>query len=132
MRADDIGVRGYEIKRWDHDRDEPIVFGIHKPAAGKPAKHYLDDLLKAKEAVPAPCKYDVSRNFVLRQNTSMVIKAPRVTVAAEIEATEKKARFPSPCQYQLIHTRVEPKLAACYGYKGERNGFLDEAMMLGK
>jgi len=75
----------YDLKRWHHDVNKPIVFGIHQDKSGKP-RHFLDDILKAKKIVPPPNTYDTSKSFIMKQNM-MVSKSPRVTMAVEIEKT---------------------------------------------
>lgn len=34
------------MKRWHHDVDKPIVYGIHKDVMGKKPRHFLDPWLK--------------------------------------------------------------------------------------
>eukprot|EP00356_Strombidium_inclinatum_P016753 CAMPEP_0170506206 /NCGR_PEP_ID=MMETSP0208-20121228/54036_1 /TAXON_ID=197538 /ORGANISM="Strombidium inclinatum, Strain S3" /LENGTH=339 /DNA_ID=CAMNT_0010787583 /DNA_START=392 /DNA_END=1411 /DNA_ORIENTATION=+ len=99
-------LKNYELKKWHHDVNKPIIYGIHKEK-GKP-RHFLDDILKAKKIVPPPNTYDTSRTFVLKQNM-MHSKSPRVTMAVEIEKTVKKNAFPEPATYKPSTSyRVEP------------------------
>ncbi len=57
-------LKNYELKKWHHDINKPIIYGIHKEK-GKP-RHFLDDILKAKKIVPSPNTYDTSRSFIMK------------------------------------------------------------------
>ena len=59
-------------------------------------------------------------------------KAPRVTVAGEIEKTERRKKYPEPATYKLSHKLVEERPLGCFGFKSDRNGYLEEAAVIGK
>lgn len=46
-----MGIEGYELKKWHHDVNKPIVYKIHPM---KKATHFLDGVLKSKKDVPSP------------------------------------------------------------------------------
>ena len=116
------------MKLWHHDVNKPIVFGIHKEI--KP-RHYLDDILRVKREVPPPTTYEVRKDFNLKTNM-LNQKSARVTVAGEIEKNEKKKKYPEPATYKIGHKLTEGRTLGCFSLKSDRNGYLEEAMVIGK
>jgi hypothetical protein len=49
------GLEGYELKKWHHDINKPLITVIHAP--GKKVPHFLDGVLTTKKNVPAPNTY---------------------------------------------------------------------------
>lgn len=116
------------MKLWHHDVNKPIVFGIHKEI--KP-RHYLDDILRTKKSVPPPTQYTVAKDFSIKTNM-LNQKSPRITLPLEIEKREKKNRFPEPATYKIENKLVENRLLGCFGFKSERNGYIEESFVIGK
>ena len=108
------GKLDYDIKKWHHDINRPIVYGIHKDKFGKP-RHFLDDTLRSKKIVPSPNTYDTSKSFLMKQNM-MYNKSPRITMAVEIEKTQKKNAFPEPASYKPQMKYVENRTLGCFNF----------------
>ena len=66
LANDGNGIKGYPIKKWHHDINKPIVYGIHTEKDSKKPSHYLDTLLKAKAIVPAPNTFNMSRDLSIK------------------------------------------------------------------
>jgi hypothetical protein len=121
----------YEIKKWDHDIDKPRIAMFHKDVGGKP-RHYMDPFLKTKKGIPGPGHYPMKKEpFIFKQNMCNQ-KAPRSFISTDIEKAEKKKRFPEAATYKINYKPTEPKLLGCFKFKGERHGYVDECMLLGK
>lgn len=126
-KTSQVGIPGYEMKLWHHDVNKPIIFGIHKEI--KP-RHYLDDLLRSKKNVP-DAKYQIAKDFTFKQNM-LHQKSPRITLPMQIEKREKKLKFPEPATYKINHKQTDARLLGCFGFKSERNGYIEESFVIGK
>lgn len=49
-----------------------------------------------------------------------------------IEKREKKLKFPEPASYKVNHRLTENRLLGCFGFKSERNGYIEESFVIGK
>lgn len=127
-KTSQVGIDGYEMKTWHHDVNKPILYGIHKDI--KP-RHYLDDILRVKKSVPPPTQYTVAKDFTFKQNM-IHGKSPKLTFCDEIQKREKKNKMPEPATYKIEHKLTEPKLLGCFGFKSERNGYIEESFVIGK
>jgi hypothetical protein len=127
-KTSQVGIEGYEMKMWHHDINKPTIYGIHKDI--KP-RHYLDDILRSKKIVPPPTQYTVAKDFTMKQNM-LNQKSPRITLPVEIEKREKKLKFPEPATYKIEHKLTENRLLGCFGFKSERNGYIEESFVIGK
>ena len=96
-----MGVEGYELKLWHHDVNKPLSYGIHKDVGKKP-RHFLDDIMRQKKIVPPPNQYTIAKDLSIKNNM-MVSKAPRTTVAVEIENIARRNKYPDAATYQLNH-----------------------------
>ena len=80
---DNSNLVNYELKKWHHDINKPLSFGIHKHKSSKP-RNYIDEVIKAKKIIPSPGAYELSKTLLLPTN-ALYAKSPRITVAMEIE-----------------------------------------------
>uniref|UniRef100_A0A7S3FZ33 Uncharacterized protein n=1 Tax=Strombidium rassoulzadegani TaxID=1082188 RepID=A0A7S3FZ33_9SPIT len=123
-----LGIEGYELKKWHQDINKPIVYKIHPEQ--KP-KHFLDDVLRQKKDVPPPNTYNINRELSIKQNM-MHAKSPRVTMVGEIQKTQKKNSFPEPASYKLSTTLIDRRPKGCFNFKSDRNGYIEECYLIGK
>ena len=101
------------VKKWHHDINKPIVYGIHEDKNCKKPRHYLDNYLKSKSIVPSPNSYTVAKDFSLKQNP-MYIKSPRETDVDAIQKFQKKYKFPDQGTYSLNFKPVTNRLLGCF------------------
>jgi len=87
--------------------------------------------MKAKAHVPAPNKYNLQGDFILKAN-AITGKSPRTMPSEEIMLTAKRNGYPDQCTYKLSHTQTEKKPSGCFNFKSDRNGYLEEAALIGK
>lgn len=59
----------------------------------------MDVYLKAKSIVPAPNTYNISKDFIIKQNP-LYSKSPRVMAADEIARKAKIYKQPDPMTYK--------------------------------
>lgn len=90
--------------------------------------HFLNQIIKSKQFMPSPDKYEVTRSFILPGDKKRVFsKLPRLTMAAEI--IKKGSSTPGPGTYRLD---FKPKKREGHKRQLERElGFINEAQYRG-
>lgn len=111
--------------------NKPIVYKIHEPPKGKNVGKFLEQAVKLKAHVPPPNTYNISKNFILKNNC-MVTKSPRTLQSEEIAKHAKKYKTPEAATYHLKHNITESKITGCFNFQSPRTGYLEEAALIGK
>ena len=89
--ADDWGIEGYTIPKFNPYLDKPPSFKVTKSRT----RDLINDLIKHNKDYPGP-KYETGGNMLLKNKIS-IYKLPRITTfAEEAKRTEKN---PAPGQY---------------------------------
>jgi hypothetical protein len=90
------GIEGYHIPTFNAYLDKVKTLKM----SNTKKKTYIDDIVKAKEFIPAPQSYETA-GTLLSKNRSNLSKGQRVTLAIEIEKDAKKNEKPGPGAYEV-------------------------------
>ena len=93
-------------------------------------RNFIDTAVSLKRDVPNKY-YDTMGDLRSKSLKSGLPKSERKTVFDEIAAAEKKRNFPGPMTFSPNKEYVMSRDKAILNYKGDRNGFLDDAKARG-
>ena len=119
-KVDEFGIKGYHMYKHgllEKSRQSIIDPGYNKKGQVDP-RGFLDGLLKTKMIIPSPSKYDLSRPIMEKGLNPIVVKAKRITEAAQIEIYNKKHKKPGPQDHKVKYTTQEPRVTLGKSDKG--------------
>ena len=76
-RKEDFGVEGYSISKFDGKSYQMTTAYAKSNLPKKKSSYYLSEMIKIKEKIPSPDKYDSYKSFVQTTGKVTILKSER-------------------------------------------------------
>jgi len=80
---------------------------------------------------PGPTAYNMMGDLIVPYNP-MTSKSPRIMESDEIAKNAKRNKSPDQGSYTPLFKLKEGRTLGCFNFKSDRNGYIEEASLIGK